>query len=235
MRDGNRNEHRNEPSGSSLVAQPQHLLNNKVWQAYSAKFEQLQKDYVEEYENVTRELCEISDMVLEIRTKRTEDVRALSDQHQEWVGVVKQVQKTANDTTALELRRKEIEEFESEKQHLLGELIRGNEENEEIGQKFSELEASKQQLRKLDQAARQKERQEVPTLEFMLRVLKTMSRSYLSEKTEKNVIEGFTIQEEENDMRPFRFDDETPLFERVNYVWEPILQRIETETPHEKN
>ncbi|PXF46261.1 hypothetical protein BWQ96_03917 [Gracilariopsis chorda] len=231
MRDGNQN----ESSGPSLVAQSHHPLKNEAWAANLAKFEQLQKDYDEEYNNATKELCEIADLVPEIRTKRTDDVCALREQHQEWVEAVKQVQRTANDTAVLDMRGKEIEELESQKRELLEEFIRGNEENKDLEKKFNDLDLPKLQLRKVDQAVRRKEQHEVPTLEFTLRVLKTMSRSFLSHNTDGNVIEGFTIQEEENDMRPFRFDNETPLFERVNYVWEQILHGIDSESPREMN
>lgn len=183
----------------------------------------LVKKYEEELLSTSEDLYEIADLLHEVDTKRGDEFHDLKEHHTSLLNDVTEAREMVKQTSRKQESHKFVDDLEKEKEELLLELREANKENEHLNHQISELSAPKKELMQVGQVIHEKQKGEIPTLNFIVQLLKIMSNSFLPVESDPNILEGFISQPHKNDVHPFRYDcNKISVFDRVNDMWDTL-------------
>lgn len=204
--------------GSSLMQRSQDSLND-----VTNVFTKVAKSYDSEYADLCTVLEDVADDVEEIKNYRMNNITSLRDEIEKLINATEAARKSATDTRTLEKHRQQVQKLEREKQQLVKDIVEGKGEEKMLREKLQRVEQQMEVVRVEHESVMEQTRSELPSLEYLKKVLQRLSHTYLA-KGDSRVTEGFVCKNGSNDVRPFRFDESISQYDQVNQLWKMISE-----------
>lgn len=187
------------------------------------------KAYDADFKCLTEDLSDLDDTVVAVNNHRLERINELKSDIANWQHAVAVALKSAQGIKSLQTYREETALLELEKANLSASIAAGMEENEHLSAQLNRIKRKLQKVHQAYDAIKYQAELDLPSLQYLRKVLFRVSKTKICSNSGSTFIEGFIVKDEQNDVRPFSFDDKRPVsskyrFDDVNSLWKIICE-----------
>lgn len=216
-------------SFTPLKAAPQAHHANATLTDVAKELGDVAQAYESDFATLTEGLLEVADTVVELNDQRLHQISELKDDLANWQHSLAKAQKSAQDTESLRRYRQETAQLEQEKKILTAEIYAGTEENDHFNAQLNKITRQLDKVRIAHDALKEQADTDLPSLQYLRRVLVRVSQAKICSKPDSTFIEGFIAKDKQQEVRPFHFDDNLPdaslaRYEAVNDMWKIVSE-----------
>lgn len=187
------------------------------------RLQQIAEFYDKNYFELSEILGLVADATNSTSIQRTKTVSELKESWRSWIERAKRVKEEAQDDSGYKDQQETLRELETEQRDLVQELIAANQHTDTLKSERQSMEKSCTQLDRGIMALQRRKESEVPTLEYLLKIIKAITHVKLMPTTDAYLIIGIVPHVERREVESFTFDKQKDdVFDRVNEIWERI-------------
>lgn len=192
-------------------------------EAAANRLQQIAELYDKNYCELSEVLGLIADASDRTSTHRSRDVSELRDNWRSWIDRAKRVNEECQDTANFKEKQETLRELEIEQTDMVTELIAANQHTSELKNERDSMDRSCTKLDRSIKALAERKESEVPSLEYLLKIIKAITHVKLMPTTDPNLITGIVPHVERREVESFTYNKQKhDVFDRVNEIWDRI-------------